>query len=422
MKMKKDNIEEILIKELFSKFENNTGKNIGVEIEMPLIELDGKDINLDNLQKLFKYLVNNYEFKIDKIDNEGNCIAIKNNRYNDIISLEYSVNTLEFSLQEDANIYNMKTRFDFYYNTIEEFILKFNYKLIGSGINPNYKTINKKCLNEDRYLTIEKLLLGNPSNSVLYNQFCAYVCSTQTHITPNINELHEVINVFTNIEWVKSLLYSNSRMNELNSNMARDYLWQKSSFGKENTGKNIEYKSLDDIIENYKTRLIHYIERENKYYLIEKTNLSDFFKKEKLYGKDYDGSEMTIMPKIDDIKTFRSYKNIEITRMGTLEIRCDCTQKLENIFEIVAFNVGIFEMYRDVAKLIKQYNFDTQSIKNRILKQYNKKLNEKEKDFINILIETVIKGLKKRGKKEELLLNKINEMRVKNEKGGLVVL
>jgi len=83
-----------------------------------------------------------------------------------------------------------------------------------------------------------------------------------------------------------------------------------------------------------------------------------------------------------DFENFRSYKDVELTKYGTLEIRTDCTQKIDNMFKLVAFNVGISYCIDEIIKYIKE---------NKIID------NDK-------LIEFSIEGLKKRNNNEELLL------------------
>ena len=135
--MKKDNIDSLIKSELFSQFCENERGTVGVEIELPIIS--SKSIEMKNIQKLFYYLISNEDFIVDCNDNEKNIIRIMNKENKDKISLEYSLNTLEFSLKEDYNIYNIKNRLDNYIIKIQKFLNKFDYKLIGNGINPNYK-------------------------------------------------------------------------------------------------------------------------------------------------------------------------------------------------------------------------------------------------------------------------------------------
>ena len=407
--MKKDNINSLIIGELFSNFSNNEKGTIGVEIELPIIS--HKTIEMKNIQKLFKYLIKEENFIKDCEDNDKNIIRITNKENNDKISLEYSVNTLEFSLKENYNIYNIKNRLDQYIITTQKFLDKIDYKLIGTGINPNYKSINRHCLKENRYLIIEKLLTENNKNKKLFNEFCSYICSTQTHLTPSIEELPEVMNTLSCLEWVKSYLYANSYMEETRWNISRDYLWEISNFEQSNTGTNNFYYSLNDIIDDYKKRKMHLIKRDDKYYLIDSITIEEYFKKEKILGKDYNNKLEYIIPSETDIHDFRSYKNIEVTRMGTIEIRSDCTQELDNLFETVAFNVGVWQEYKNINQLIKKYGFESNYIDRRKRLNRSSSVNKKEINFIYEVIDLIYLGLKKRGYNEEKLLKKINEMR-----------
>lgn len=419
---KKDNVKELLVKERFSKFEKISPKTIGVEIELPIINKNHNCIEMSNIQELFEFLIDELDFIVEKKDNQGNVILLINENNGDKISLEYSENTIEISLKEDYNLYNLKSRFEKYVHFIQKELNKFNYELQGKGINPNFKNINRNCLDDDRYLIIQKILTKPNKNKSIYNEFCAYICSIQTHLTPSIEDLVNVINVFSCIEWVKSILFSNSYIEELHSNLARDYLWEASNFGKQNTGTNMIYMNLDDLISDYCKRKLHYIEREKRFYMIESQSLETFFNKTKILGTDINDNERLFVPDAEDIKSFRSYKNVEVTTRGTLEIRSDCTQNIDDIFEVIAFNVGIFEKHKEINDLVKKYGFEDNIIKRRKRKNVNPKINENEKAFIIKLIEIVYEGLRSRGKKEEDLIKNINEMRLNDEKSRSLVL
>ena len=112
--------------------------------------------------------------------------------------------------------------------------------------------------------------------------------------------------------------------------------------------------------------------------LKKKTSLIKYFNnKENIVIDDLD--EYGVKPESYDFDNFRSYKSVELTKYGTLEIRTDCTQEVNKIFSLVAFNVGIGLSSNEILEYIDNGNVLT-----------------KEK-----LIEFSIKGLKKRNKNEE---------------------
>lgn len=373
------NIDEVIKHEFIDKINVNS-RTIGVEIELPLISNnEDKIIKIEDIKEMFLFLNKNGFETYDK-DLDNNCISVVNEQ-KDKISLEYSLNTIEFSINKSENLYDLYYKFHNYFKLINNYIKRFNYELIGSGINPNYKKINRKCLNEERYNMIEKLLLSKPyNNNRLFGEFCSYICSIQTHISPNKDTLITLLNVFNSLVEIKTDIFANSYMEELKSKNSRNLLWENSNFGKLNTGKIPNVRNIQDIINMYKNSYMNIIQRDNKYLLIPKIKVNDYYNSDILYGIDYNNNVIKIIPQEEDFKYYRAYRNIELTRHGTLEIRSDCTQRVENIFNVVAFNVGIWSNIEEAKR----------NIKNRDKKKW---------------IEIARRGLYYRSKGEEKLLN-----------------
>lgn len=346
------NIEEVFIKKFFNNF--GYSLDVGVEIEMPLVNFGGNHIvNNVVVQGLFDNL-GKIGFSPCNYDKNGNTIATRSSSNGDTISLEYSLNTLEFSLDKEKSIIELEIKFNKYYDFIQEYLKQYNYSLYANGINPYYKQIDKTCLSQDRYKMIERIL-ANDKKDKLYGQFCAYCCSIQTHINVNREKLAKVLNLFTRITPMKEEIFANSYLPELNLKNSRKYLWEKSNFGPFNVGKNKYYSSFDDIVEDYLGRSLFFIERNKQYFLLKyKYSLKDYFQQDKVIAFDTNGKECFISPLEKDLDNFRSYKEIEISKYGTIEIRTDCMQKMEDVFKVVAFNVGIYENMDMVIKVLKQ--------------------------------------------------------------------
>ena len=371
-------IKKFFIENYINKFSEND--YIGVEIEMPIINLNSPYIvNSKVIEGLFSTFLDNEEFKIENYDNEKNIISIKNIKTNDTVSLEYSFNIIELSLGKELLIDRLKEKFDFYYNFIEQYLEKYEYEIYCGGINPNYHYIDKTCLNQDRYKVIERLLT-NSSNSDLYNQFCSYCCSIQTHINTSKNNIVNLINMLSKVENNKMEIFSNSYMKETNLKNSRKYLWENSNFGPLNIGTNPNYNNLEDLLNDYSKRNLFFVERNNKFLLLNaKQPLNKYLDKKRVKATDEYGKTCYVVPSYSDFDNFRSYRSVELTKYGTLEIRSDCTQSKENIFKLIAFNVGICKNHLKILKYLDM----------------NKKITNER------LIEFCIKGLKMRNFGEE---------------------
>lgn len=379
-------IKQYFIENYINKFSEND--YIGVEIEMPIINLNSPYIvNSKVIEGLFSTFLDNEEFKIENYDNEKNIISIKNIKTNDTVSLEYSFNTIELSLGKELLIDRLKEKFDFYYNFIKQYLKKYEYEIYCGGINPNYHYIDKTCLNQDRYKVIERLLT-NSSNSDLYNQFCSYCCSIQTHINTSKDNIVNLINMLSKVENNKMEIFSNSYMKETNLKNSRKYLWENSNFGPLNIGTNPNYNNLEDLLNDYSKRNLFFVERNNKYLLLNaKQPLNKYFDKKRVKATDEYGKTYYVVPSYSDLDNFRSYRSVELTKYGTLEIRSDCTQSKENIFKLIAFNVGVCKNHLEILKYLDM----------------NKKITNDR------LVEFCIKGLKMRNFGEEKYMEVSND-------------
>lgn len=379
-------IKQYFIENYINKFIEND--YIGVEIEMPIINLNSPYIvNSKVIEGLFSTFLDNEEFKIENYDNEKNIISIKNIKTNDTVSLEYSFNTIELSLGKELLIDRLKEKFDFYYNFIKQYLEKYEYEIYCGGINPNYHYIDKTCLNQDRYKVIERLLT-NSSNSDLYNQFCSYCCSIQTHINTSKDNIVNLINMLSKVENNKMEIFSNSYMKETNLKNSRKYLWENSNFSPSNIGTNPNYNNLEDLLNDYSKRNLFFVERDNKYILLNaKQPLNKYLDKKRVKATDEYGKTCYVVPSYSDLDNFRSYRSVELTKYGTLEIRSDCTQSKENIFKLIAFNVGVCKNHLEILKYLDM----------------NKKITNER------LIEFCIKGLKMRNFGEEKYMEVSND-------------
>lgn len=372
-------VEELFVNKFIQKIRKS--KYVGIEIEMPLVNMiQPYKVDKKIVQELFKELLKS-DFIITSYDNDNNIISIKNVNTNDTICMEYSWNTIEFSIQKELSIYKLIDKFNSYYNQINKYLEKYNYKLCDEGINPNYLYIDRKCLNQDRYKIIEKLLTKDKND--LSSQFCSYCCSVQTHVNVSKKDLVKLFNLFSLISDNKENMFSNSYMVETKLKNSRKYLWNNSNFGPLNVGKNKIYGNIKELIEDYLNRNLFYIQRDNNFYLLKnKIKLIDYFNNKKNEVILSNKNTKNFEPIKEDFNNFRSYREVELTKYGTLEIRTDCMQKLNNLFRVVAFNVGISTNLNDVLDYIKH----VENIEN------------------DVLIDLAIKGLKSRGYKEEELL------------------
>ena len=153
-------------------------------------------------------------------------------------------------------------------------------------------------------------------------------------------------------------------------------------------GINPNYNNLEDLLNDYSKRNLFFVERNNKYLLLNaKQPLNKYLDKKRVKATDEYGKTCYVVPSYSDLDNFRSYRSVELTKYGTLEIRSDCTQSKENIFKLIAFNVGVCKNHLEILKYLDM----------------NKKITNER------LVEFCIKGLKMRNFGEEKYMEVSND-------------
>lgn len=401
---------KIVQKEFFAPFCKKDRKNIGVELEFPLLnfakEPVSKEIALGLLEKMLSL-----GFRVAEYDADNNPAFIMN-ADKDVLSFDNSYNNFEFSMEKCENLYEMSKRFYRLYEDVQTYLLPLGYTLCGIGANPFYPHLTSSHVSFPVYSLIKEFLgsfAGGAYHS--YTDFPAYLSSVQTHLDVPLDNLPKALTLFADLDFVRALLFSNSPAFPDSEGFEdtvcfRDYLWEKSGFGslQNNVGKvEGKFTCAEDIENLILSRSMFYRVRDGKYELIPETTVEKYFSRS-------DAKEA-------DIDSYLSFQNVEITRRGTLEVRSDCAQPIKDAFCPPAFNLGILlnmDKARTILDKFMKENLPEEIItannRNELLRDaviYNYKLPADENETRTLLlrlIELAECALKDRNKNEEKLL------------------
>lgn len=389
----KDIIHTRFIKPLLNK---KTG-TVGVELEFPLINRKKESIEKNKALSLLNFFLQN-GFKTEDTDTDGNPAFITN-EYGDCISFDNSYNNIEFSMNYGTNLLDIRKRFLSYFREAQEFVNKMDYVITGMGTNPYKKYINQNHVSYPVYNMVDEYLHKfQNENTHNYPDFPAYLSSVQTHLDINPEDLPKTATLFAKIDFLRGILFSNSPDFNFGKTLCfRDFLWSKSAFGiyGTNTGAvDEEYETLEDIAKSFYCRNMFNNKHNNVYNCFYPIKITEYFKENKP----------------EDIEQFLSFRHIEITCRGTLEIRSDCTQPVCDAFAPPAFNLGIAHNSYD-ANARTDMLINNKDIKNSYLrkcisegleiKEFTK---EQLSEYAVDMVKIAEKGLIKRGLGEEQLI------------------
>ena len=406
---------KIVQKEFIAPFCKAGRKNIGVELEFPLLNLAKEPVDKNVAINLLEEMLTN-GFKVAEYDADQNPAFIIN-ADGDVLSFDNSYNNFEFSMEKCENLFEMSQRFYKLYEDVQNYLLPLGYSLCGIGANPFHPNLTSLPVGFPVYSLIKKFL-GSFSGGAYhkYTDFPAYLSSVQTHLDVPIDKLPKALTLFADLDFVRALLFSNSPAFPDSEGFDetvcfRDYLWERSGFGslRNNVGKvEGKFSTTKDIENLILSRSMFYRVSGDKYELIPETTVAEYF--------------LRTDAKEEDINSYLSFQNVEITRRGTLEVRSDCAQPVRDAFCAPAFNLGIL-LAQDKARTLldefMQKSFPVEILnsdkRNKLLRDaviYNYKLPADEnatRTLLCDLISLAESSLKLRNKGEEKLLSCLYE-------------
>ena len=398
---------------------------VGVELEYPVVNLEGKATDIEVVKELFRYLPSVLGFTIEKVDEFGNPIQLLDPVSQDTILFEVSYTTIEFAFGRAKSIQEVEEHFRGYMDLIQKKLGEANHAIIGSGIHPYWEKNENQPVAYARYQMLMAYLNLSRSKTNVdlhdYPQYGAFICGSQVQLDVSKSNYLRVINAFTQIEAAKAYLFANSEFSgaDWDTKISRDIFWEESMHGiyPENAGVNARlFKDEDDFFDYLDHSAIFTAERDGQTYYFNPIQARDYLTTPEIQAFTLNGDEVLIYPQEKDFQTHRSYQYQDLTTRGTIEFRSVCTQPLNRTFAATAFHLGLLlnlnklEAYLQSAPFFTTFGRDYKSLR----RQFSKKMLTVEEEtaiveFSKGLLLLAEEGLEKRGKQEMSYLQPLKE-------------
>lgn len=427
--------KDVVRNKLYNEFIKPTTRKknfIGIEIEIPIINLNKEAVDFDVVHEITGKFQNNYlDFKPEGIDYEGNTFSLKNPETDDIVCYDCSYNNIEFAMGKEKDLFTINDRFCDYYSFVKESFEEYNHTLTGMGINPYRKYNINKPIPSERYLMLYHHLKSIekyddvPMHFHKYPEYGMFSSASQVQLDVYKDDLVKTINVFSKIEPIKALLFSNSVFLDENKHLTcfRDALWEYSTHGVNPHnigGYDVDFKSLDDLQAYLESLNIYCVMRDEAYINFPSMNLLDYFNQEYVTGEIYHNGEyrsIDIKPNIEDIKYLRPFKFINLTFRGTVEFRSICTQPIRDSMCVAAFHLGLkdkldeLEYIIDNDEVIYHKGYTAGELRKLLIHEEIPSFVDK-KGICNLskdIVDLASEGLKERGIGEEVFVKPLYE-------------
>ena len=416
---------ELLKKRYLKNIKENPNLFIGIELEYPIVNLEGKATDGEVVKDLFRYLPSVLGFTIEKVDDFGNPIQLLDPVSQDTILFEVAYTTIEFAFGKAESIQEVEERFNFYMATIQNKLGEANHAIVGCGIHPNWDKNENCSVAYPRYQMLMAYLNLSRSKTSRglhdFPEYGAFICGSQVQLDVSRSNYLRVINAFTQIEAAKAFLFANSEFSgaDWDTKISRDIFWEESMHGiySENVGVNTRlFKDEDDFFDYLNHSAIFTAERDGQTYYFYPIQARDYLPTREIQAFTLNGDEVLIHPQEEDFQTHRSYQYQDLTTRGTVEFRSVCTQPLDRTFASAAFHLGLLlnldelEAYLETAPFFKEFGSDYKFLRQQFSK---KKLTDEEEttiiEFSKDLLLLAEEGLEMRNKQETIYLQPLRD-------------
>lgn len=425
--MKQSTVNEAIYEKYIAPTRKKRGEYIGIEIEMPIINLAKKPVEEDLAHKMAEAFRKRFSFKVASRDSEGNPYNLIEEKSGDSLSFDCSYSNLEFSMGRRRTIFEIKESFDKYYAYVDKYLRRRGYAVTGMGINPhcdinhNYPIPSERYRMLLHYLRSYKEHLGEKGRRFHARpDFGTFTSASQVQLDVEYDSLVDVLNVFGRLEPYKVLLFANSPSKEYPDLLcSRNIFWEESMHGynKKNIGLfNEPLKSVDELVSYIGETSIYCAERDGKYFDFSPVPIREYFKRDKVIGKYYDGQRYrakALEPRLEDIKYLRTFKLEDLTFRGTVEYRSACCQPIKDSMTIAAFHTGLLEKLPELKELLEKDRvvYGRSQNADRLQHLFSKKVlpdfvdRQKLRGQLIKILSLAEDGLRKRGFGEEVFLS-----------------
>lgn len=363
---------------------------IGVEFEYLLAsreKISYKKIGTEFMESLLT--TGDFE---DFCKNDDGLITSVSNKV-DTISFDVYYSTIEFSLAPRRNLWEIYDSWKKYITLAKNFYEKHGVFLSGIGEN-RFNDIDYESVKYEGMYFVNAINEEFGENRVLRS--VSHISSIQTHLDINCDDFIKAYNLANEMFFIDALLFANSPavVDGQKYLLYRDEEWQQAGFDTEIF--DCKFNDFDELFSE--------IIKEKQYITYKNGQVKSIRPSSLIKYYDEEGASE------EEIRYFRSFREIILNKYGCLEFRGDCTQPVKDCLITTAFHLGISGNL-DKAEIIMAQMKDelklTESnsqLRKKVIRSEKIGDEEKVKKYLCLFRDCAVEGLKKRNLGEEKFL------------------
>jgi gamma-glutamylcysteine synthetase len=361
-------VQRLIARHFLEPMDRKPTRHFGTEFEFPIINLRGGSVEEEVALGLMDHMIGAAGCVTKKRDAGGRTIAVENPATGDLIAFEFCLHMLEISLAKSQSLTVTAGQLYCYLDLIQDYLRSRAHALSGFGVHPFARTIDKSPIAITHYRMLSRFMrLREPGNSPFHDlNFFAVINSAQTHLDCSLADAPRVFDVFSRLDWINALLFSNSvaidgaGRPEADFIGCRDLYYQASALGerKDNIGPFDEnFREPGDVCRAVSACSIWYVIDGDNYIFFRPIPLSEFFLKPAiechLIDAKFEVHRHVLVPEETHIEYFKGFKNVILSKHKTIEIRSSCQQPLAEALAPAAFVVGCMESLSVIEDILR---------------------------------------------------------------------
>lgn len=330
------------------------GRRVGMELEYP-ISCGGKTPDRRSILGVF-HQARRRGFRIERRAQNGDAVLARGPGQSSI-SLDSSYLNFEFSLRPTYTVAESARELESLFSWVQEYLKECGDALVGEALNREALSAGESrriLYRHDHVCHGEcEVLRAVPDQEGVFRThpyFFTVVSSAQNHYITSPDRLPALLNCLFDLDFLLLLLFANSPMvsGGVTYLDGRYRLYRASGFGRLGvTGsRDRYYRTVEDVAQDYLSRPVFYEVCDGEPVLLSPEPLDSFLSR---HAQDECKAK---------ISSFFSYKNAELSEIGTVEHRVIDTQPLEECMTPAAFCYGLIENLDAAQELLSAIHRD----------------------------------------------------------------
>lgn len=338
-------VDSLLYRYLTDGILANHKHHVGIELEFPLTAQPGHAFDpmiahplMDALKPL--------GYAVTRVEADGTPLAVTDGAGN-VFTFDTCLENVEFASASAPSLWPLYERFRETLAAAQAALQKHGHCMMGVGFNPFLARSNDPHLIErELTLAIAEYFRHHRMKRRYVKDFYCVISSEQVHFNTTVEELPLIFELFTRLDWLNILLFSDSpaRIGGRQYLCARNELYMQSSFREIGLvgAQPLGLATAQEIAHSYGDTCIFMRRRNGEVNLFPPVPVREYFARP-------DALE-------EDIRSLDLERNIVTTSYGTVEYRILCAQPFGQAFTPSAFNLGLRTALADALSLARDFD------------------------------------------------------------------